>query len=296
MASGNVQRWERSMRYAFRGTALLFLLLGNTPPDQTPGDIIVTAPARVHKELKKQTLNFVRTVSDTAEQTQFSRRDDPFCIKIIGLDLAYHDLIRKKIRETAKVARAPKEAPEGCRPNIHVIFSTNGDALMEVLKHKYPSIINGQPIRKIDELMQSKKPVRWWYATKTEGANGEPVIDGRVLRYTASLISSSIEIDLTSTVIIVDVNQSNGYPLESLASYISMVAFAQIDGATQQAVSSSSILGMFNDTKPRIAALRNLTIWDRAYLHALYSIAADRPIWQQRKRLSGAMTKYIQQN
>lgn len=58
MASGNVQRWEQSMRYAFRGTALLFLLLGNTPPDQTPGDIIVTAPARVHKELKKADVEF----------------------------------------------------------------------------------------------------------------------------------------------------------------------------------------------------------------------------------------------
>ena len=102
MASGNVQRWEQSMRYAFRGTALLFLLLGNTPPDQKPGDIIVTAPARVPKELKKQTLNFVRTVSDTAEQTQFSRRVDPFCIKITGIDLAYHDLIRKKNSGSSK--------------------------------------------------------------------------------------------------------------------------------------------------------------------------------------------------
>ena len=284
------------MRYAFRRTALLFLLLGNTPPDQTPTDIVVTAPARAPKELKKQTLNFVRTVSDTAEQIQFSRRDDPFCVKIVGIDPAYHDVIRKKIRETAKVARAPKEAPEGCRPNIHVIFSNDGDALMEALKRKYPSIINAQPIRKIDELMQSKKPVRWWYATKIEGANGEPVIDGRVLRYTASLISSGVEIDLTSTVVIVDINQSNGYPLESVASYISMVAFAQINGATQEAVSNSSILGMFNDTKPRIAALRNLTVWDRAYLHALYKIAPDRPIWQQQKRLRGAMVEYIQKN
>ena len=284
------------MRYAFRGTALLFLLLGNTPPDQKPTDIVVTAPARAPKELKKQTLNFVRTVSDTAEQIQFSRRDDPFCVKIVGIDPAYHDVIRKKIRETAKVARAPKEAPEGCRPNIHVIFSNDGDALMEALKRKYPSIINAQPIRKIDELMQSKKPVRWWYATKIEGANGEPVIDGRVLRNTASLISSGVEIDLTSTVVIVDINQSNGYPLESVASYISMVAFAQINGATQEAASSTSILGMFNDTRPRIAALRNLTVWDRAYLHALYKIAPDRPIWQQRKRLSGAMVEYIREN
>ena len=284
------------MRYAFRGTALLFLLLGNTPPDQKPTDIVVTAPARAPKELKKQTLNFVRTVSDTAEQIQFSRRDDPFCVKIVGIDPAYHDVIRKKIRETAKVARAPKEAPEGCRPNIHVIFSNDGDALMEALKRKYPSIINAQPIRKIDELMQSKKPVRWWYATKIEGANGEPVIDGRVLRYTASLISSGVEIDLTSTVVIVDINQSNGYPLESVASYISMIAFAQVKDSNADIDSNLSILGMFNDTKPRIAALRNLTVWDRAYLHALYKIAPDRPIWQQRKRLSGAMVEYIQEN
>ena len=284
------------MRYAFRGTALLFLLLGNTPPDQKPTDIVVTAPARAPKELKKQTLNFVRTVSDTAEQIQFSRRDDPFCVKIVGIDPAYHDVIRKKIRETAKVARAPKEAPEGCRPNIHVIFSNDGDALMEALKRKYPSIINAQPIRKIDELMQSKKPVRWWYATKIEGANGEPVIDGRVLRYTASLISSGVEIDLTSTVVIVDINQSNGYPLESVASYLSMIAFAQVKDSNADIDSNLSILGMFNDTKPRIAALRNLTVWDRAYLHALYKIAPDRPIWQQRKRLSGAMVEYIQEN
>ena len=273
------------MRYAFRGTALLFLLLGNTPPDQKPTDIIVTAPSRVPKELKKQTLNFVRTISDTAEKAQFPRRDDPFCVQIVGIDLAYHDVIRKKIRETAKVARAPKEAPEGCRPNLHVVFSNDGDALMEALKRKYAAMINRQPIRKIDELMQLKKPVRWWYATEDRRT-------GNV----ASLISTGLAIDLTSTVIIVDVNQSNGYPLESVASYISMVAFAQINAATQEGISNSSILGMFNETKTRIAALRNLTVWDRAYLHALYKIAPDRPIWQQRKRLRGAMLEYIQEN
>jgi hypothetical protein len=273
------------MRYAFRGTALLFLLLGNTPPDQKPTDIIVTAPTRVPKELKKQTLNFIRTVPDTAEQIQFSRRDDPFCVRIAGLDIAYHDVIRKKIRETAKLARAPKEAPEGCRPNIHVIFSNDGDALMAAFNRKYPAIISAQPLGKIDELMQSKKPVRWWYAT-----------EGRRTGNVASLISTNFEIDLTSTVVIVDISQSNGYPLESVASYISMIAFAQIKGSKVDIDSNLSILGMFNDTRPRITALRNLTIWDRAYLHALYNMPADRPIWQQRKRLSGAMAKYIQEN
>jgi hypothetical protein len=75
-----------------------------------------------------------------------------------------------------------------------------------------------------------------------------------------------------------------------------MIAFAQIKGSKVDIDSNLSILGMFNDTKPRIAALRNLTVWDRAYLHALYKIAPDRPIWQQRKRLSGAMVEYIREN
>jgi hypothetical protein len=284
------------MRYAFRGTALLFLLLGNTPPDQKPTDIVVTAPTRVPKELKKQTLNFVRTVPDTAEQIHFSRRDDPFCVRIAGLDPAYHALIRTKIRDAARVASSQKEAPEGCKPNIFVILSTDGDALMEALKHKKPSIFNAQPLRKFDELFQSKKPVRWWHVNEAQESGTDIPVDAATFQPKASLISSGVEVDLKSTVIVVDVNQSNGYPLESVASYISMVAFAQINGATQEAASNSSILGMFNDTRPRNAALRNLTVWDRAYLHALYKIAPDRPIWQQRKRLSAAMTKYIQEN
>lgn len=156
---------------------------------------------------------------------------------------------------------------------------------MAAFNRKYPAIISAQPLGKIDELMQSKNPVRWWYAT-----------EGRRTGNVASLISTNFEIDLTSTVVIVDISQSNGYPLESVASYISMIAFAQIKGSKVDIDSNLSILGLFNDTKPRIAALRNLTVWDRAYLHALYKIAPDRPIWQQRKRLSGAMAKYIQEN
>lgn len=284
------------MRNAFRGTALLFLLLGNTPPDQKPTDIVVTAPARVPKELKKQTLNFVRTISDTAEQMQFSRRDDPFCIKIVGIELAYHDLIRKKIRETATLARAPKEAPKGCRPNIHVVFSNDGDAIMAAFKRKKSSIFNEQPIRKFDELFQSNQPIRWWHVNETQDSATDRPVDAETFQPKASLISSGVEIDLITTVIIVDVNQSNGYPLESLASYISMTVFAQIKGSNVDIDSNSSILGMFNNDKPRIEALRNLTIWDRAYLHALYKIAPDRPIWQQQKRRRGAMVEYIQKN
>ena len=84
--------------------------------------------------------------------------------------------------------------------------------------------------------------------------------------------------------------------LEAISAYISMLAFAQINGSNVEIDSNSSILGMFKDDQLGIAAPCNLTIWDRAYLHALYSIPADRPFWQQKKRLRGAMVEYIQKN
>lgn len=284
------------MPNSIRLLILLPLLMGNTAPVPTSTEIIVTAPARATEKLKQQTLNFIRTISDTAGKPQLSRRDGPYCVKIVGISPTYHALILKKIRDAARVANSQKEAPEGCKPNIVVIFSTDGAAFTEALKRKRLSIFSGQPLRKFDELIHPKKPVRWWYGTETHGKDGQPIIDGTLVRKDASLISSGIEIDLRSTFIIVDVTLSTGYSLEAISAYISMLAFAQIDGSNVEIESNSSILGMFKDDQPRIAALRNLTIWDRAYLHALYSIPGDRPFWQQRKRLRGAMVDYIQKN
>ena len=284
------------MPNSIRLLILLPLLMGNTAPVPTSIEIIVTAPARATEKLKQQTLNFIRTVSDTAGKPQLSRRDAPYCVKIVGISPTYRALILEKIRDAARVANSQKEAPEGCKPNIIIIFSTDGDAITESLKRKRPSIFNGQPLRKFDELIQSNKPVRWWHGSETRGKDGQPIIEGTLLQKNASLISSGIEIDLRSTFIIVDVTLSTGYSLEAISAYISMLAFAQIDGSNVDTDSYSSILGMFKDDQPRIDAPRNLTIWDRAYLHALYSIPADRPFWQERKRLRGAMVEYIQKN
>lgn len=274
---------------------LPFLLANNSPGPQMPemDAIVVNAPSRETTALRQQVRNFIANVSDTTGQEQFSRRNDPFCMKIIGIDQSYHAPILDVIRSTAREAGVRKEAPSGCRPNTLIVFSEDADRLVEIIRDENPILFKGQPKERIARIFQSKAPVRWWYGLAVKGAAGEPVIDGTLRRTNSSLISSGLRIDIESTVIIVDIKQADGYPLESISSFIAMVAFAQIDGGKGQGQAATSILSIFNNTGPRIKALRQLTVWDKAYLQALYRMPADRPLWQQRSRLAGAMLDSI---
>lgn len=284
------------MRNSVLFAALTFLILANASPAQNYDDIIVNAPTREAEAIERQARTFIQQISDTEGQEQFSRRDDEFCIRIIGIDPHYHIFFLNKIRDAARETGSQKEGKENCKPNIFVIFTENADDLVEVLKKRRPSIFSSQPKTKRDEIFKSGRPIRWWYGTNIKGSGGEPLLDGTLYKTSSSLISSGVQIDLTSNIIIVDMVKSEGYPLDSISSFVSMISFAQVKGSINTIDSELSILGLFNSNNHRIEPLRNLTVWDRAYLHALYSIPADRPLWQQRSRLRGAMVDYIRKN
>lgn len=286
------QSWQMIKRQ-FR-TVLIAALLAAPLHAQPAGDeIVVTAPSKDPGELRRQVSTFTRTVSDISEGGQFARRNRPFCPAIIGLDPAYHDLVLGRIRQAAAATGVAQEAKPGCKVNLAVIFTPDGDALLKALESERRALFSSQSSDKIKELFQPGKPLRWWYGTNLAGSDGMPVAEGQLRRATASLISTGVRIDLSTTVMIVDVTRAEGYPLDSLASFIGMISFAQIRGDTSSLASAPSILSLFAHPGPRGKALRDLTVWDRAYLYGLYHSPVDRPAWQQRPRLTKAIMHAI---
>ena len=261
---------------------------------QPGGDeIVVTAPSRDPAELRRQVSTFTRTVSDISEDGQFARRNRPFCPAVIGLDPAYHSLVLGRIRQAAAATGVAQEAKPGCKVNLAVIFSADGDALLKALERERRALFSSQSSDKLKELFQPGKPLRWWYGTNLTGSDGMPVAEGQIRRATASLIATGVQIDLSTTVMIVDVTKAEGYPLDSIASFIGMIAFAQIRGDSSSLGNAPSILSLFARPGPRGTALRDLTVWDRAYLYGLYHTPTDRPAWQQRPRLTQAIIKAV---
>lgn len=268
----------------------LLLVVASPTEAADPDEIIVNAPSVDPAMLRKQVTEFSKAISDTAGQEQFSRREDAYCAKVMGLAPRYEAIVLEKYTAAAAATGKMKRAKEVCQTDILIIFTEDADGLANALRTKNAAIFARLSKEKAAEIFNSHRAVRWWYGTEMQGAQGEPMIDGTLYRTQSSLISSGIRISLTTTVVLVDVTKSSGYPLDSIASFSAMVSFAQIRGHQQRFANLPSILGIFDREGPKLDAYRDLTVWDRAYLQAIYHIPPDRPLWQQRNRLIGAMT------
>jgi hypothetical protein len=269
-------------------------------------EIVVTAVPRDPSELRKAVTGFVGRVSQAATQNQLSRRASTFCPKVLGLEDRYQGIVLGRVRDAAEAAGLT-ELPVNCTTDLLIIFTGDGDALMTALRSKKPEFFKAQEPPKQRELFGSARAVRWWYENRARDQNGALVAsDPRQLNegasvaelpttqiYNASLISTPIRISLSGNVVVIDVNKAEGYPLDAIASYAAMVSFAQVSARDRTLGDAPTVLGMFARTGPRREALRELTVWDRAYLKALYKIPMNRNFETQRRRLSTAMRDAI---
>ncbi|MEY4055459.1 MAG: hypothetical protein RL519_794 [Pseudomonadota bacterium] len=275
---------------------LVLLLLVSGPIAAEEGEpITVTAPARSDGLLRRQVSQFSRQIADTTGQEQFARRGSTYCPKVIGLPEPFSKVMLVKLEDGAKATRKVQSAPAGCRPDVFIIFTEDSGDLLDRIKQKNPKFFGALQADAAARLFKGPRAVKWWYATELKGSDGEPVVDGAIYRTRSSLISSGISLNLASTVVLVDVGLADGFPLDSIASYVTMIVFAQIRVSNGQLATSPSILGMFDRAAPRLSALRGLTIWDQAYLRALYQIPPDRPLWQQRSQLEAAIVRAIRE-
>ena len=278
------------------------------PPDPAVDDIVVTAVPKNPVELRKKVVSFVGKVAQIATQGQLSRRSAHFCPKVLGIEDRYTPMVLSKLRE-AGAAAGLKELSEGCQTDLTVIFTTDGDRLMTALRTKRPAMFAQQEPAKNRELFGSGRAVRWWYSNAPKDQNGAAVADAQAMNvgnsidtmnsvtvYSSSLITTNVTVNLSSNVVVIDVNKANGYPLDAVASYAAMVSFAQVTGTRDDTLADApSVLGMFARSGPRKDALRDLTAWDRAYLHGLYRIEPNRPFQTQRRRLATEMRDAIVQ-
>lgn len=254
-----------------------------------PSDITVNGLYVSPAEQRQAITRFVKRVAVSNEMGQAARRDAPFCPVVVGLRDEYVGVILRHMREAAAATRRITEAPAGCSPNLAVIFTANGRAAAQRMGSSQPLWLDeGNSVMR-DAFLRSDRAVRWAYSTLPLTADGVPVMEPIARHYGHSLISTQVKLDLTGTLVIIDVNKAEGFPLDAIASYAAMVSFAPVAHNDSLMAATPSVLGMFARSGPRIAAEQRLSDWDRAYLEAVYAMPIDRPWWQQRSALIARM-------
>jgi hypothetical protein len=272
-----------------------FAQSAQTPPSEPNNTITVTGTKASKKEIRSAARAFV-SKAVTPEFDQYARRNDPICPKVVGIAENYADIVIAKFTKSAELSGV-RMADENCTPNVFVLFVNNGNQLMATLSRARPGLF-AQVLpsdRKI--LLNNSVAIRWWYGTSLEGADGrKPSVGGSlsgpnfpvINSYYASLIDSKIAVNLTGTIIVIDIEKATGYPLESVAAYAAMISMAQIKPTTyfnQQ----NSILSLFESETTISEAPRDLTKWDRAFISALYETPPNRPGYIQKTLIAGKM-------
>lgn len=319
------------MRYAVRPLlfSVPFLLSSGAyaayaPPEQVAvkdSTITVTGQKITKEEARRQASTFVRTATVIPPEDQYASRRDPLCPAVSGIDAQYRTKVVAKITSVAD-AVGVKMAKSGCSANLLVHFTNDVSGYIAQMAKQRPDLLRTmQPGERL-ALKQSTVPMRWLYATEARGSdNMKPSLGGKgasvlmsggqsaaspaandavniqssrgTLNTTSvSLIDTQMVVNLSSTIVIVDVEKSTGFALESVAAYAAMVSLAQIKLSTDYS-SYPSILSMFSGAKGADEAPRDLTEWDYAYLRALYKIPANRTARTQRTRIYGEMVKQL---
>ena len=257
--------------------------------------ITVTGQKLEKKEAKRQSRSFVGQTT-VISFSQYARRNRPICPSAIGIAEEYAAIVETRIRAIAKAAKVKTEDGE-CDPNLFILFTTDGNGLMTTLRKVKPGVFDSVNVRERPMLYADPVPVRWWHSVTLAGSDGNVGNKGtnsqgneiiETKSFSSSLIDTKIMINLTGSVVVVDIGKATGYPLDSIAAYAAMVSFAQVKPEKAHGA-LPSILAMFANGKSPGEAPRDLTAFDYAYISSLYEIRPNRVGDVQKSQIANKM-------
>lgn len=275
---------------------------------QPANDTIVVRGTRIDPaQARQQAVDFVKRTGVAHGQQQVARWVVPVCIKAIGLTTPQAAKLEDLMLDIALEANVPVAGP-GCDPNITVSFAPDAGQVVRHIYSRKPRQLDELSRAEKEQLLNGSAPVRWWYATQMldrdgvqsnnisapwitagEGSGSSalslPMNDGVTSNQqynSGSNVRTPTVRSLYGATVVVDAPTVGDTPVDAIAAYAAMVAFAEMNASDPP---PDSILGLF---KPQ-SVETSLTDWDLAFLKSLYRMPLDRRARIQRGHLVEAL-------
>jgi hypothetical protein len=269
----------------------------SSAPASTVSGVTVTAPEKPNP-LVDPTTQFVRQhLPESTFSEQYPRFRDAVCVHVQGLPPEYGDFIAKRLVAIAAQVHAPVATAADCKPNVHVVFDTEPQMLLNDMAKRKDILLgfywNASDLKR---LAAFNRPIQSWYVTRTRSQSGESrleihdptdYLNPRVGR-AGSRLSNGMSTEVVHSLIVADANKVAGEKIEAIADYIAVLALARWQGA-QRCSSIPTILNLMAEgcADPPEAA----TAADLALLSGLYSVDPRELGSQQRATIASAIRK-----
>ena len=229
-----------------------------------------------------ETLRQVRALSQDVDGN-LARFESPVCPGVAGMPGRMAVAIVGRMRADVQAVGVGL-APEGCRPNLTVIVTDDGAALVEGLSRKAPDMFGYMSASEKTTLRRSPGPAWVWQTTHVKRADGGPVqmleqislgsgppqhvSKGAYAVPGASLsrLSSSVRQDTGLAFIVLSRAAIEGKSITQIADYGVLRGLAGTRPGSGDAAGTQSIAALFATPSPE-----EWTDFDRAYLASLYS-------------------------
>jgi hypothetical protein len=273
---------------------------------EAPEEIVVRGRrmSEIKSDLRIHVNTFIGQITEPPEGRGFARWHRQVCVSVSNLerDTAQY-LVDRIARLALEVGLMPGEP--GCRPDVIVIFTTDGKTTAAYLVKNEPTLLRPfgdggfqLGVEALREFEETDKPVRWWHVSMpVDAVTGSPAVRVAGESLTAgatkgirvfgpSRIHSGVRDELQHVVIIVDGPklQGRGTTWQQLGDYLALIALAQVD-LDAKPTAYDSILNLFDNP----AAYSGLTDWDLSFVRSLYSYDQERTPALQRNEIVSQM-------
>lgn len=280
----------------------------------TVSGVTVTAPQKADPLADATTQSIRGHLPVSAFSGQYPRFHRDICVKVLGLPPPYGDFIAKRILDVAAEAHAPIAKAADCTPNIHVIFTSKPQALLDdVAKHN--AVMLGFHFQaQLKRLTSFERPIQAWYMTDTvdargtswlDGVNPAPVDttdfvgpfqdnrasngpDGRA----GSRLGEDLSAGIVHSLVIADANIVANRKVDTIADYVAVLALARWQGL-ERCNTTPTILNLLADGCDSEDRPEAATVADLALLKALYTVDPRELGSQQRATIASAIRKSI---
>ena len=251
--------------------------------------------------------SYLKAAIEPSANDQFARFAKPICPMVRGLPDEHNGEMVKRMRRVANAAKI-KVKKEDCRPNIAVLVVHNPKKMMEELRDNYPRIFGLISLPDKDRLVAGPGPTYAWHDVELRSAGGmhagvlsaQLQLEGtkntpfsgtttaKGYEGPASRYRKPMRADMNLSVLLIDIEKTQGIDIRQLADYSLMRLVANTSDKTY--MPQDTILTLFADRKDDIEPAQSVTVWDFAMLKSLYKSKADQPSARQRN----SMTRYFE--
>lgn len=283
------------MKPTLLGCSLVFASAINAQEGKPPIDIPEEARSTiVVKGERDQIKEAVQQLSKTITRPVRSERPlgrfyDNMCFATLGIERNYADAILSRLTEITEEIGGTLAGNDDCKPNALIGFVNDVDDDFKALKNDHKWLFAGLADYQIDRAERGSEFVRAWSLEETRGADKRLLANSDFgglsgqntgkqtainINQPTSRMQMSISRAMLFSVVLIDRTAITGKSPNQLADYAAMRLLGPTYDAPKDASGgpTDTILSLFTDPDNAPA---QWTVFDRAYLKALYSYRAN---------------------